>query len=139
VCIVGIDPAPSSDHELVNEAAYILSIVTPRDALSMARLFLNAFRNSDRNQEAPLYYIDLNAMSPRSAREMAEIFDSTPIRFIDGGIIGQAPMPPADDNSPWTKPSLPKSGPHKLVDAPVSGRGIAGLPNVKTLIGSNFG
>jgi len=85
----------------------------------MAKRFLNAFRNSDRKQEAPLYYIVLNAMKPRSAREMAEIFDSTPIRFIDAGIIGPAPKPPADDDSPWTQPSLPKSGPHKLVDAPV--------------------
>lgn len=67
-----------SNHELVNEADYVLSIFPPRDSPSTEEHFLNAFRNAGRKQEAPQSYIDPSAMSPSSAREMAEIFDSTP-------------------------------------------------------------
>lgn len=69
----------------------------------------------------PLAYIDLNAISPKFARGIAALFDSSssancdegiPIHFIDGGIIGAPPAKVAD--SSWRKPSLVVSGPHNL-------------------------
>lgn len=63
----------------------------------------------------PLYYVDLNAISPRSARNIASLFaQNTKIRFVDGGIIG--PPPSLSQAGKWSKPSLPTSGPHPLPD-----------------------
>ena len=56
--------------------------------------------------------MDLNAVSPATAGEMAENFSSTSFRFVDGGIIGGAPTHQQDGT--WSKPSLVVSGPHKI-------------------------
>ena len=84
-----------------------------------------------RKQKTPLYYIDLNAISPRSAATVCDLFQSTPIRFVDGGIIGGAPKQNDSDPSTWSKPSLVVSGPDTLQDAPVNGTNLAQLLNVK--------
>ena len=85
-----------------------------------------------------MYYLDLNAVSPRSAREIAGLFESSQIRVIDGGIIGAAPKAPVNNDAQWTKPSLPVSGPHKLEEAPVAGRLLVEILNVKH-VGSSIG
>ncbi|KAI4164326.1 MAG: hypothetical protein LQ342_001972 [Letrouitia transgressa] len=66
----------------------------------------------------PLYYVDLNAISPRSARNIASLFAQTSnIRFVDGGIIGPPPsLSPPSQVGKWSKPSIPTSGPHPLPD-----------------------
>ena len=84
-----------------------------------------------RKQKSPLYYIDLNAISPRFAVTIGNLFQSTPIRFIDGGIIGGAPKEKDSDPSTWSKPSIVVSGPDSLQDAPISGTNLAQVLNMK--------
>ena len=72
------------DQDLVIHSDYILSIVPPRDALATAKRIVAA--SAGINKSSPLYYLDLNAISPRSAREMSNLFESTSIRFLDGGV-----------------------------------------------------
>ncbi|KIW99191.1 uncharacterized protein Z519_00854 [Cladophialophora bantiana CBS 173.52] len=141
-----------SDEQLVAEADIILSIVPPRDAIATARRALEACRSqtaikrrSERrgtiavSQAPSLTYIDLNAISPKTARSIAAMF-STPmtpasprrlsisrtftfhprkesepelepisIDFLDGGIIGGPPSLRQDHS--WKKPSVVISGP----------------------------
>jgi 3-hydroxyisobutyrate dehydrogenase-like beta-hydroxyacid dehydrogenase len=82
-----------TDISLVSASDYILSIVPPRDALATAKRIIDAFIAQASPKTTPLYYLDLNAISPRSAREIATQFTNTApeIRFVDGGIIGGAP------------------------------------------------
>ncbi len=143
--------ALESDEQLVAEADIILSIVPPRDAIATARRALEACRSqiaikrrSERkgtaaiSQAPSLTYIDMNAISPKSARTIAALFstpmspaaprrlsiartfsfartDSEPelepisINFLDGGIIGGPPSPRQDQT--WKKPSVVISGP----------------------------
>jgi hypothetical protein len=118
-----------TDISLVEKADYILSIVPPRDALTIATRITTAF-NAAQGKQTPLYYLDLNAVSPRTAREIAALFQSSApaIRFIDGGIIGLPPSPtsssdPSPSSNPssttitWRQPSIPVSGPHRLNSA----------------------
>jgi 3-hydroxyisobutyrate dehydrogenase-like beta-hydroxyacid dehydrogenase len=115
---------------LCNTADYILSIVPPRDALATAKRVAQASSSGFSSRKNPLYYIDLNAISPRSAREIDELFrtSSPNVRLIDGGIIGG---PPSHKDDSWTKPSVPVSGPHKLSEAQPSGDHLADVLNVK--------
>ena len=133
----------SNDYELAAQSDYILSIVPPRDAMVTAALIANASRNISRTKETPLYYLDLNAISPMSACNIAKVFDvveesdGVSIRTIDGGIIGGAPKEDPVTHS-WSKPSLVVSGPDKLEQAPVDGHRIAQVLNMKH-IGSTIG
>lgn len=99
-----------SDEELVAQAEYVLSIVPPRDAVSTARRVVAA------RGERELWYLDLNAISPETARGIGGVLkERGNVRFVDGGIIGGPPSISSNNNS-WTKPGIPISGPHKLPD-----------------------
>ncbi|KIX03706.1 uncharacterized protein Z518_07259 [Rhinocladiella mackenziei CBS 650.93] len=140
-----------SDEDLVAEADIILSIVPPRDAIATARRAFEACRSqkaikrrSERkgtaalNQAPSLTYIDLNAISSYTAKNIATMFstpaspslprrhsitrsftfhrkDSEPeldpisINFLDGGIIGGPPSLRPDKT--WKRPSIVISGP----------------------------
>ncbi|TKA35646.1 hypothetical protein B0A54_12614 [Friedmanniomyces endolithicus] len=121
-----------SDIDLCNTADYILSIVPPRDALATAQRIVDASSHAEFKQRSnPLCYIDLNAISPRSARQISELFSkaSPDVRLIDGGIIGGPPSQKPDGN--WSRPSVPVSGPHKLSEAQPGGKQLAEVLNVK--------
>jgi len=102
-----------TDADLVREADYIFSIVPPRNAIATAQRIQNALSY---NNGKELWYADLNAISPQSARSIAEEFAKhTPsVKFLDGGIIGGPPS--KKDGDTWTKPDIPISGPHALPD-----------------------
>jgi hypothetical protein len=87
----------------------------------------------------------LNAISPRSSREIASLFQASApaIRFIDGGIIGGAPSPktssepqttmsrdPTNSTHEWKRPSIPVSGPHKVSDSPICGAHLSSTLNL---------
>lgn len=141
----------SSDTALVQEADYILSIVPPRDAFATAKRITTALTTSSTALETPRYYLDLNAISPQTAREIGELFSKEApdsIRFVDGGIIGGAPSikPDAEgkgqDLKDWKRPSIPLSGPDALKDAPPSGTHLSEVLNSRHLtseIGSASG
>lgn len=129
----------SSDEELALKADYVLSIVPPRDALATAQRILDALSlPSFKNRKSPLYFLDLNAVSPRSARQMVELLKpaSDRLRFIDGGIIGGPPKAKEGVSSlaspeSWTRPSIPVSGPHPLSEAQPSGAHLADVLNIQ--------
>ncbi|KAK5136217.1 hypothetical protein LTR08_003824 [Meristemomyces frigidus] len=133
----------STDVELCNTADYILSIVPPRDALATAQRIVTATSSSRfLHRSNPLYFLDLNAISPRSAREIDELFarSSADVRLIDGGIIG--PPPKLKEDGSWYRPSMPVSGPHKLSEAHPRGQHLADVLSMKHInatIGSATG
>lgn len=73
---------------LVREADLILSIMPPERAESFARDVAAAMKATG---SAPAF-ADMNAISPMTARRIAEIMDGVGAPFIDGGIVGWAPL-----------------------------------------------
>ena len=77
-----------TDHDLVAQADYILSILPPRDAVNTAKRFSEAVAAHVRDpDQGPLYYLDLNAISPSRARTVEALLETySHVRFIDGGV-----------------------------------------------------
>ncbi|KAK8227916.1 6-phosphogluconate dehydrogenase [Phyllosticta paracitricarpa] len=129
------------DHlQLVNRSDYLLSIVPPRDALATAEAIIAAYQQHTRPTTSnPLYYLDLNAIAPSTARNISTAFATHAplIRFIDGGIIGGPPSLAASTSPPdpvtWKRPSIPLSGPYELASAPASGAHLAATLHTKHL------
>lgn len=136
----------STDIELVAKSDYILSIVPPRDAVATASRIISAWNNTPaprQDSTSPLYYLDLNAISPATTSTIAEAFEqqAPTIRFIDGGIIGGPPTPDPS-SSGWKRPDIPLSGPYPLSEAPLNGAQLAQVLNTNYLgakIGSASG
>ncbi|KAF2769998.1 6-phosphogluconate dehydrogenase C-terminal domain-like protein [Teratosphaeria nubilosa] len=120
-----------NDIELARAADYILSIVPPRDALATAQRIADVASHVPLKERRPLYYLDLNAISPRSAREIGDLFapNAASLRYVDGGIIGGPPK--SKEDGTWSRPSVPVSGPHRLEQAPVSGQHLAQTLNIR--------
>ncbi|KAH8810935.1 6-phosphogluconate dehydrogenase [Xylogone sp. PMI_703] len=130
----------STDEELVQQCDYILSIVPPRDALKTAERILHAANALPKS--APLWFLDLNAVSPRTARQTARIFEPNPnIKLIDGGIIGgvpyQKPMAVGSEETSWHCPSLIVSGPDRIPDQRLAE--ILNIHHLNETIGSATG
>ncbi|KAL5119501.1 hypothetical protein ACEQ8H_002566 [Pleosporales sp. CAS-2024a] len=103
-------PCVDTDDELVQQADYIFSIVPPRDAVATAQRIVAAKPTKE------IWYYDLNAISPATARQLDALLQAKHgIKFVDGGIIGGPPQPSQDGS--WTKPGIPLSSPHALPDA----------------------
>ncbi|KXH66188.1 hypothetical protein CSAL01_07630 [Colletotrichum salicis] len=113
----------SSDVHLVESRPYILSVAPPRDALSIARRIIDA--TAAIKLEKPLYFTDLNAVSPATCEQMSQMFKeaNSPVRFVDACIIGGPPkLKPNSGNNPsaadqWYNPSMPASGEYPLSEA----------------------
>lgn len=124
-----------SIERLVSECDYILSIVPPSDAYSNARGISLALQGNRHARRTPLVFLELNAISPRTAKTIADLFRGLPAIFIDGGIIGGPPRlkskPNDDDDVPpeWIRPNIPLSGPKQLIYAPTSGPHLAAALN----------
>jgi hypothetical protein len=116
--------------------------VPPRDARATAERIISAYEASNRTAPTPLHFLDLNAISPSTARAIAFEFSSrTPdIKLIDGGIIGGPPIQKtAEDGSlKWNVPSICLSGPEQLSSAPKSGAELAKILNTKH-VGQDIG
>ena len=70
--------------ELVRRSLVILSVCPPDAAVDVARTVAAArFRG---------LYVDGNAVSPRTAREIGSIIEKAGATFVDGGIIGGPPQ-----------------------------------------------
>jgi L-threonate 2-dehydrogenase len=76
-----------NDAELVAGADFILSVVPPGQALALAERLKAPLTMATGNP----VYIDCNAVSPETARDIAATLAGLPIRFADGGIIGGPP------------------------------------------------
>lgn len=118
-----------SDGDLVEQADYVLSIVPPRDALDTAqRIHAATLASASISSGGRLLtFLDLNAVSPQTAYQIAEVFTGTPgIRFIDGVISGGVPHEKTvesevvlDNNKApsWHCPTLLLCGPERVSDA----------------------
>jgi 3-hydroxyisobutyrate dehydrogenase-like beta-hydroxyacid dehydrogenase len=72
--------------EMAGRADVILSVCPPHAALEVARS-VAGFQG---------IYVDANAVSPATAREVGEIVTASGGRYVDGGIIGAPPRSPGD-------------------------------------------
>ena len=82
----GITAAKDDD---IARADFILSILPPGDALSLAQRFVPALSASN----AKPVYVDCNAINPRTVDRVAVVIAPTGSPFVDAGIIGQPPKP----------------------------------------------
>jgi len=130
----------NTDEEVVAHADYFLSIVPPRDAIATAERVRDALAGAKRMEGRPLYYLDLNAISPETAKKIAGLFGPVAdrVQLIDGGIIGGPPAPSKQHASGWTKPGVPLSGPVSLSNTGTMGAHLAEVLNTKH-IGPDIG
>ena len=75
-----------SAGEMSGQADVILSVCPPHAALEVARS-MAGFDG---------IYVDANAVSPATTREVAEMVTAGGARYVDGGIIGAPPRSPGD-------------------------------------------
>ncbi|KAE9978172.1 hypothetical protein EG328_001623 [Venturia inaequalis] len=134
-----------TDSELVSQSDYILSIVPPIDAKATADRIIKAQSSiPERTRSNPLYYLDLNAIAPSTARSISDAFASQAkdIKLVDGGIIGGPPKPiPGSEETgfaAWNRPGICLSGPNPLATAPKSGAHLAELLNTRH-VGDDIG
>ena len=77
---------PVEDAEIA-QADYVLSIVPPKEALPLAERLAPSLRAANKK---PLY-VDCNAVSPETVRQIAAVIAAAGCPFADGGIIGGPP------------------------------------------------
>ncbi len=75
-------------ESLIGEAEIAPSIMPPEEALSAATKIGAAFKATGSNA----FYVDCNAISPQTSREIGETVTSAGGRYIDGGIVGMPPQ-----------------------------------------------
>jgi len=73
----------------IARADFILSVLPPGDALSLAQHFVPALTASN----AKPVYVDCNAINPKTVERVAAAIAPTGCPFVDAGIIGQPPKP----------------------------------------------
>lgn len=104
----------STDRAGLAAADIVLSIVPPGLAVEIAR---SIAQHIDRNAPPPLY-VDANAISPSTTREIASIVEAASGTFVDGSIIG----PPSTPDG--VMPKLYVSGPHAALAERLSHYGL---------------
>src|ERR1700745_2115983 len=82
----GMSAAKDDD---IARADFILSILPPGDALSLARRFVLALTSTNAN----LLYADCSAVNPKTVTRVAAAIAPTGSPFVDAGIIGHPPKP----------------------------------------------
>jgi 3-hydroxyisobutyrate dehydrogenase-like beta-hydroxyacid dehydrogenase len=78
----------NDDGELIEDVGFLLSIVPPAQALSVAQRFHDPLR---RAKSKPIY-VECNAVSPATVRQIADLLEDTECGFIDASIIGGPPL-----------------------------------------------
>jgi len=79
----------AAGDEEIAAADFILSILPPGDALSLAERFAPALTASN----AKPVYVDCNAINPATVERVAAAIAPTGCPFVDAGIIGSPPKP----------------------------------------------
>ncbi|KAL5510881.1 hypothetical protein ACEPAG_4638 [Sanghuangporus baumii] len=82
--------------DLPARAEWVLSVLPPIDAHSFAKLFLQA-RSQTTSEIATRVFVDCNAVSPATVRNISSLFSGTGVSFLDACIIGG---PPSEDYDP---------------------------------------
>ena len=136
-----------TDGELADQCDIIFSVVPPRDAIETAQRIIDALPQRQRgdNDAAPLYFADMNAVSPSTCRRIASMFESSglPVRLIDGSIIGGPPSlrdaGSGSGSGTWYRPHLPTSGPHELKAVSAELASALGARHISDAIGAASG
>ena len=89
----GLTAASGGLAGLVREADVIVSVCPPHAALEVAREVAE-FGLARRAAGFGGVYVDANAVSPATAREIARIIEAAGADYVDGGIIGTPPVAP---------------------------------------------
>ena len=89
----GLTAASGGLASLVREADVIVSVCPPHAALEVAREVAE-FGSARRAAGYSGVYVDANAVSPATAREIARIIEAAGADYVDGGIIGTPPVAP---------------------------------------------
>ncbi|OLN85462.1 hypothetical protein CCHL11_08083 [Colletotrichum chlorophyti] len=131
-----------SDIHLVESRPFIFSVAPPRDAVSIAQRILNAAAAT--KLQRPLFFTDLNAVSPATCKHIADMFQraNSPVRFVDGCIIGGPPKLKSADPSAageWYVPSMPTSGQFSLGDAAPELASALNMRHISPQIGAASG
>jgi 3-hydroxyisobutyrate dehydrogenase-like beta-hydroxyacid dehydrogenase len=79
--------AVASFEALIAGSDVVLSIVPPGIALDIAVALAAAIREAGK----PPTYVDANAVSPSTARRVADTIQGAGARYVDGGIVGGPP------------------------------------------------
>lgn len=96
--------APAADETaLLSGADFFLSVLPPGEAEALAQRLAPALAALAKKP----VYVDCNAVSPQTARRIAEIIAPTGADFVDAGIIGGPPRP---GYSPTIYASGPRAG-----------------------------
>jgi L-threonate 2-dehydrogenase len=77
--------------EQIAEAAIVLSIVPPGEALALAEHLAPVLR-----ARPGVIYADCNAVSPQTVQRIGAVATGAGARFVDAGIIGSPPRPGGD-------------------------------------------
>jgi putative dehydrogenase len=78
----------AADEEIA-ASDFILSILPPGDAVTLAERFQPALKASN----AKPIYVDCNAINPKTVDRVAAVIAPTDCPFVDSGIIGSPPKP----------------------------------------------
>ena len=79
---------PAGDDEIA-ACDFLLSIVPPSDALSLAQRFAESLTRARRKP----VYVDCNAVNPETVGAIASVVAGTGCPFVDASIIGGPPKP----------------------------------------------
>ena len=88
--------------QLVTEAALILSIMVPAQAMSAAEVIAEALQQTD----TTLTYTDCNAIAPQTVRKLGDVITAAGGTFVDASIIGPPPRTPGATRFYASGPSL---------------------------------
>jgi 3-hydroxyisobutyrate dehydrogenase-like beta-hydroxyacid dehydrogenase len=99
----------AANLEKLLSAEIVLSIIPPAEAVSVARRFAEEARRQDR----AAIYVDCNAISPATMKEVADVFIGTKVEVVDACIIG---APPSDKKCPKLYVSGDASGRTALLE-----------------------
>jgi L-threonate 2-dehydrogenase len=78
-----------ANDEEIAASDFILSILPPGDAVTLAERFQPALKASN----AKPVYVDCNAINPKTVDRVAAVIAPTDCPFVDSGIIGSPPKP----------------------------------------------
>ncbi|HEX4112318.1 MAG TPA: DUF1932 domain-containing protein [Stellaceae bacterium] len=83
--------AIDDDEALIAASDVVLSILPPSEAVALAQRLAPALAR----RGGRVLYADCNAVAPETVRHVAALVDAAGARFVDIGIIGGPPRPPA--------------------------------------------
>jgi 3-hydroxyisobutyrate dehydrogenase-like beta-hydroxyacid dehydrogenase len=75
------------DATLVGEADILLSVLVPAEAVRLAERLATALWASG----SDIFYVDCNAIAPRTVRQIGATITAAGGRFVDAGIVGGPP------------------------------------------------